>query len=105
MFCRAKIGAMLTLAGALTGWAAPLSPEQKNLLSPREGLVAPAVLKPAQARSPFGTASRWRGVKVKRIVPTAQVPASVEVNGLTLTKAADAARAPALIPANAPAKK
>jgi hypothetical protein len=106
MFRRAKIGAVLMLAGSLTGGAAPLNVQQKNPPSARERLIAPAVLKPAEAKASLGTASRWPGVKVQQIIRRPQAASSAEVNGFSLAKGAEAARQPAsLAPAVAAVKE
>ena len=94
MFCRAKIGVVLTLAGTLSGWATPLNLEQKNPALLRAGLVSAPVLNPSQTKTKFSTASRWRNVKVQKIAPSTKVAPKVEVNGFVITKASDTANKP-----------
>ena len=105
MFCRAKIGVALALAGTLSGWATPLNFEQKNPALPRDGLVSPAVLKPSQTRTKFGTASRWRSVKVQKITPAIDVPSKVGINGFVITKAADTVSKPSAVLPGSTVKK
>jgi hypothetical protein len=101
MFCRAKIGVVLALAGTLSGWAAPLNLEQKNPALLRAGLVSPAVLNPSQTKTKFSTTSRWRKVKVQKIAPSTKAG----VNGFVITKAPDAASKPSEVMLGSDAKK
>ena len=96
MFCRAKIGVALFLAGTLTGWAAPLNPQENHPASPHDGLITPAVLRPADAKAVIGTSSRWWGLKAPQVVRRINAPAAVGVDGIALTKTADAAHRPIL---------
>ncbi len=68
MFCRAKIGVALFLAGTLTGWATPLNSEEINPAQSRDGLISPVVIKPAKTKSSIGTGARWRGSKPLKII-------------------------------------
>ena len=68
MFCRVKIGVALLLAGALTGWAAPLNFEQINPAQSRDGLISPVILKPAETKSSIDTGKRWHGSKASKII-------------------------------------
>ena len=105
MFCRAKIGVVLALAGTLSGWAAPLNLEQKNPALLRDGLVSPGVLKPSQTNAKFGTASRWHGLKVRKIPSATKLTPKVRIDGFVITKGAGPANIPSKALLNATAKK
>ncbi len=104
---RAKFGAVLILAGTLTGWAAPINPQKKNPPSPPGGLTTAVVLKPAQARASISSTTSGCGTKVKmqKIIPGGPLTVPVEVNGFIFAKPAEAKRPSAAVALAQSAKK
>jgi hypothetical protein len=86
MFCRAKIGVVLVLAGTLTGWAAPLNPDQKNPVLARGARIVPTVVKPRQSQASFNTNSHWRGVKIQKNGLAADSPLRVRPNEFLISQ-------------------
>jgi hypothetical protein len=97
MIRRAKISVLFTLVGALTASGALLNPEQRHpAFQPgrNTSLAKPAVMKPAQAT----VANRlWQGTKVQRITASKPAAVKVELNGMSLSRAADATVAPGAV--------
>jgi hypothetical protein len=89
MFCRAKICGLLVIAGAITASAASLDVRQKSPVFSTEQTTAAVVIKPSDTRARMSTPSRWRRVKVQKIIPAVQSPGRVEVNGFVFNKLAD----------------
>jgi len=79
-------------AGAITASAASLDVSRKNPVFSTDQQSELQVIKPAKTKTKLGTASRWKGVKVQKISPTARSPQSVEVNGFIFSKPADISR-------------
>lgn len=92
MFCRAKICVLLMTAGAITASAASLDVKEKNPAFSTDQQSELRIIKPAKAKTKLGTASRWKGVKVQKISPTARSQNGVEVNGFIFSKPADVPR-------------
>jgi hypothetical protein len=93
MFRRAKTCVLFPLVGALTASAALLNPQQRNVVFQpgSSSRVQPAVLRPADAAVSL---PRWSGVRVQKITTGSQPAAQARLNGVTLAKAGEAARAP-----------
>ena len=102
MFCRAKISALLTLAGTLTAAGALLNPAQRNpTFQPGDSsaISRATVLKPSAAAT-WSKAPVWPGGKVRRMAASEQVTAQVEISGFTFKQATEAtARPPSVKPA------
>lgn len=66
MFCRAKIGVVLALTGALAGWAAPLNPDQKNPAPAHGAQVAQTVVKPTKCHTSFSPNSHGGAIEIQK---------------------------------------
>jgi hypothetical protein len=96
MFCRAKISALLTLAGTLTAAGASLNPEQRNTTFQPGGSAVinrATVLKPSAAAA-WSQAPIWPGARVRKIATGAPAAGEVAINGFTFKKATEAAARP-----------
>ncbi len=97
MLCRAKFSVLFTLVGALSASGALLNPEQRNATfqpGGRNFYAKPAVLRPATATVQAG---RWSGAGVQAITPSHTALVRVDLNGVKLAKAGDAAITPGVV--------
>lgn len=97
MLCRAKISVLFTLVGTLSASGALLNPEQRNATFQPGGRTVHAksvVLRPAAATV---QARRWIGANVQAITPDHSALVRVDLNGVKLAKAGDAAIAPGAV--------